>query len=357
VYHRRVIRARLAALAVLVVLVGAGASCIIDVSSDVVGRACPCPGGYVCLAGKCGLAPDCTPLVTVGDFRAGWSTPETILWSWTPAGRPEDLRDYQLVIASSVDDVLAVSGTARIFDRTVNPELGYYVTPHETSAVALGYTVTDGLEPLDGSDPAIGRYFARLFATDTAGCPFGTDIVEGRTKLPPLEGEVVIFDDELIGETWGAPLVVEPGAGVDGSAALRCSEDGCLNTDTGSPEWDHLRVVQPIDLTGVSENAIVTDQAFLELSVAVVSEVPAFYTEIYLEVTGGGWVSWRRVHLRARADGVTYQHVQVPLAELRLDSGEPIAPTAFQSVFDGFQLGGSFIGATDVYLDAIAVRW
>ena len=324
---------------------------------DLSGKTCPCAPGYECVDGACTLSPACGPLVTVDGFRALWSTPHSILWTWTPSGRPEDFGEYQLVIAASEADVLATSGSARVVDRTINPELGYYITPHETGAVELTKTVTDGLDPLIAVDPKVGTYFAQLLATDVTGCTSKTGVVEARTKLEPVEGTIEIFRDELVGELWGAPLTVEPGTGMDGSAALRCGVDDCLDTDPESPTWDHLRLVQPVDLAGISENAIVTDGAFLEFWVAIVSEVPAFYTELYLENMTQPWLGWRRLHLRARPGTIDYQHVEVPLAELDFDTGALPTTSQLQRLHDGFQLGGSFPGATDVYLDSIAVRW
>ncbi|MCA9622229.1 MAG: hypothetical protein KC731_24565 [Myxococcales bacterium] len=327
-------------------------ACVVDTGSAV-GKPCPCPDDLACVSGVCRQpAGACAPLITAEGFRPTWATPEAIRWDWSPKGEAEDFSAYELVVGTSREDAATARGSARIFDATVNPELGFFFAPRESGVFEVDYTISDGLAPYSPQDAT--RYYAKLITRDVAGCEHETSVAESATSLAPVS-KVDIFDDVLSYEVRGVPLTVESGAGVDGSAALRCSAADCLH-QTG--EWDNMRLVGSIDLTSISDNAVTSGQAYLELSIAVVSDTPIYYAEVALERDEGdtirGW-QFQRVHLRASLTK-QFQKIQVPLNAL-LDVDMALDAATLAQPLDGLRVGADFANAADVYLDAIAVRW
>ncbi len=364
----------LAVLAITVPLV----ACVVDVPESVEGKPCPCPAeGYVCRDDVCvasdgegpggggvgagsstGSGADC--LVTAADFRPTWSTPETIRWDWTNQGRAEDFVGYAIVVAGSEEDVASTSGSARVFDGTVNPELAFYIAPREGGPFPVVYSITDGLDPLDPGVPGRGRYFAQLRVTDVHGCVFASDIAQSTTKLAPIDA-VTFFDEEWDGQQYGAPLSVVDGCGWDGGACMQClASDGCLVDG-----WDELRPVHldaPFDLGAVPENAFATGQAYLETRIAIVSTTPSYYTEMHLVRHGeeaGDLTFWgiRRLPLRAETPDAVYETIQLPLNGLTLEDGTPLSFEDLQTPFGSLYIGSELLDATEVRLDTIAVRW
>ncbi len=329
-------------------------ACTVSVQVEAEGKPCPCPADYACESGSCRrTAATCSPSVRAEDFKPTWSTPESIRWDWVPVGAEASFSTYELVIAGSEDDAQSASGSAVVFDASVNPELGFYILPHETDLFEVTYTITDALTPFNPSQA--NRYYAMLKTRDVNGCTHETPIVEGTTKLAPVS-RVTIFDDTLMSELWGAPLLVASGCGVDGSECLRCSAGTCLGQ---SGPWNLLRLVGAIDLSAVTPNALNTGQAYLELSISVVSETPVFYSEIGVGKDSAPLVvdvwDFVRAHLRATTVR-TYQKIQVPLVALMFN-GAPLSPEVLATPLTGFRIGAAFLGASDVYLDAVSVNW
>lgn len=339
-------------------------ACLVDPQSSAAGKPCPCPDtGYACVEGVCvesvdggtGGAGQTACLVPAADFRPTWSTPETIRWDWTNLGAQEDFFQYEVVLGETEQDVRAEAGSAEIVGRTKNPELGFYIAPREGGAVPVVSTITDELEPNRA-------YFAKLVVTDVKGCRFSTDVVQTTTKLAPV-GQVVLFDEQLEAETWGAPLALVPGCGFDGGACLQCRARTCLDADADPATWDALRLVQSIDLGAVPESAFVGGQAFLEIRIALAAPTPNFYTEVIFgdhDHDGPGTIRWwgtRRLPVRAQTSPAAYQKIQLPLSGLTEEGGPPLSFADVQAGFDELQIAGDFLDATEVRLDTIAVRW
>jgi hypothetical protein len=267
-------------------------------------------------------------------------------------GNESDFTAYELVVAKSEKDAVGASGSARVFDATVNPELGFYIVPQEMGAFEVSFTISDDLEPFRPSDD--NRYYAQLRTHDVAGCVHVTSVAQATTKLAPFNW-IPIFDEVLDYELFGSPLTLEPGCGIDGSKCLRCRALSCL--DVPDP-WDNMKLTGSIDLSTVSDNAITSGQAYLELSVAVVSDTPVFYSEVAL--TRGptdSQASWKveRVHIRA-AGTPNYQTMQFPLNSM-LHQNQGFTHADLATPLTQFRLGAEFINATDVYLDHIGVGW
>lgn len=305
-------------LAALVAI--ASVSCTIDVSIE--NKGCPCVDGYVCDLGLDRCVPDtCAPKITVEDFRAVWSTSNTIRWGWTPRGEEADFLAYELWVAPTQPEL--ASDARRVYGVEHNPELGFFSTSAETMT-----TGSDGLEP--GTS-----YVAHLRATDNTLCTSGTALVAESTLLDP-QSSITLFRDTIPegGELAPGPPVFDVANDAEGAHLLYdVAQDVECNPDVDDPA---ALCGQPLRLRRLDRNLARdpaqpaagglrgVNDAFLELRVSNTSPVPSFYTEVWLrfgDCFGEQLYEWDNWAMRSDGE---YFTVQVPLVELRSATGQPL---------------------------------
>ena len=346
------------------------------VDVDVEGKRCPCPDGFdcdtvcaVCVkarripgeicaadangaggggAGGTGGTPGggsggaagspCTPKITVQNFAASWSTPESIRWTWKPslpASAQDQFVRYEVLVSDSNNADL-------VFGPTTNPELGMYVQPNG-GADLTNATVTRGLAPGKG-------YTGRLRVMDTAACVFESTSVPAPVTPLPQGGEAKLFGEPAPSGTPFSDIThVKDGAGcLTGSNCLRtndCKSGQCFANLT----W----VFDTPLLLGLSEGQFT--QAYLEVFVRSTSAAPLSWCEVWLGV-GSAPDRYRLSGFSVPSDG-KYHKLQFPLRVLELQSKlldyAVLAPGVRQVNLTGSaSTAGGFIWADEAY-----VRW
>jgi hypothetical protein len=256
-------------------------------------------------------------------------------------------------------------GDVIVFDSTRNAELGSFFSEDENGKYEVDFTISDGL----ASNHA---YFARIEATDSLGCVFTSTASEASTR-PPASQSSWFFQDAPSGYLAPCTLAPTDDCGTDGDACLQCTSEGaCLTTG-----WENLYLRTTPDFTAMPSEAVTSGRAFLELSIAVQSPTPTYYSEVNLmtvkprcsaEVletcqdwldsccSEGPWFNMPRVHLRAGTD-LTYQKLELPLdAFMRSETSITLEDLVSGNIC-GVRLGSEFRDATEVRLDDVAVRW
>lgn len=299
---------------------------------DATGKRCPCGTGAVCdpCTNTCvppGALPDSCdddPLaaVQVSELQAEWSTPNQIRYSWSLGtdDDPDKLVGFRLVVATSEEDLLAETGSARIYTEIENPELRGYYLRH-----------TNGLDPVtstfaDGLDPEI-VYVARLQAIDTAGRIASTNVAQQRTQSEERD-EHMVFDTAPLAEV-APPELLYSGACGEGSS---CYAWTCTGDDVC---YENLRLRDRVTVLSelITEGEFNT-AAFLEV-VLEVEGAPSDWSDMRLWLDGD-------MHPHA-LKGLTYRSTaaipgprtyQVPLRVLVL-GGETLAyPALDQPLYE-----------------------
>lgn len=367
--------------AVALALLAAATGCVVAVDQSEVGKPCPCSDVYECdqTTRTCRKPTACSPRFRVEGFHAKWTTPETIRWDWEPMGAAADHSAYRLVVGQNPDEVASGSGAVVVFDSTINPELGDYDVPDQNGFDLVSFTITDGLS--HETD-----FYGRLEVEDALGCTFSSAVVQARTQPAPTHA-IPIFEEQISGYASPCGLAPNPGCGIDGSACLRCSAQDqglgkCLwdvdNPYTSDIEngWESLYLVEQFDFEAIDADAFTSGRAFLELHIGLRSPTPLYYSEIdfitrgpdcvdglgvcdyYIDLclTEGDWHTMRGLHIRPRVEG--YDKLQIPLVQFMSDeTGSFTRERLVSSLQSGLRLGGSFLYATEVDIDGIAVRW
>ncbi len=336
--------------------------CVVDVDTTPGGKPCPCPDGFSCDAATetCTSTSSCEPGVRLSEsgLTAQWETPHTIRWQWQPLGDAGEFDHYRLILGHSREEVETNAATARVFDASSSPELGFIVAPgNETDNAA---TVTDGLTPFDPLQAGVGRYFGKLEIADRAGCTFTSDIVEDATERAKACDRVV-FEDELVLGVSPPSLEVGPDCGVAGSACLLCTASGGCSTASG---WS-IALEYDADLSQVTENDMATGRAFLQLALALSSSEPSYFASVGIAVLDGDGVceaepSWSFDELFLRASQpIADQQLEIPLNQLvNRGSGEALtyADTSAMTMC-AFHIGAGASLAGDVLIDDVAGCW
>lgn len=360
----------------------AAMGCVIDpVSFE--GKSCPCPRGYrcdarvaVCLRGEespggsggtlggfggtqanvggssAGNANGgggaagggvCAPRVIIGDFRAAWATPNTIRWAWTPTGTVDEFGSYRLVVGptkTSVDDEIGVT----IFTAAENPELGKLNLVHTGGIDPVESTISDGLAPGTG-------YFAKLVATDHAGCTFTSPTLAAKTTIAPLSS-LPLFVDTVPSGAYVNPgtIVVAPSC-ASGSACLAYEND-CPDGTAMCFENVRLSFALPGETIGAQmTKGDFANLAYLEIRVATDTPGSSDWSEIRLK--SGDFYGVKPLPLRS---GAAFRTYQLPLRALV--SGVPLTyETLIAQGLGEFAVGGHWANHSHVWIDDVSLRW
>jgi hypothetical protein len=344
--------------------------CIVE-PVDLSDRACPCATGFACnrILDRC-----CQPTTElVRDFREQWSTATTIRWTWEPIPSEEvGFMAYELWIAQSEADLTSRSGTARLFDSGVNPELGGLNLSQTASAEDLVvHTTTDELTPNT-------TYLAQLFAIDATGCPFASEIAVGRTTGNPLL-RIPLFVDELLGSPYPADYVLVPDPAPP-SMEMHWNTIGSPSCD-GDPDCgENLRLISmDVPADHIMRSSFEGDRrvAMLEMTVRTTGMTHSSHSRVWLRFTDADGVCGGRcgIHfkvepftLRAGSPEVPMTHrLEFPLAELRYTyrSGDPSDPTCVMDRALSYEeltsvcevnFGGKWETGTQLWIDDIVIR-
>lgn len=333
----------------------ASSSCVIE-SLDLSDRRCPCATGYVC---RPALDRCCRPAIEIQGFRASWATANSIRWEWSPRADPSRFLRYELVIAENSADLVARTGTAIVFDETINPELGGFVLPRTSgNEDIVTATITDGLRP--GT-----TYLARLQAFDNELCPAATDVAIAETTIDPPE-TIEIYRDEAIG---GAnPTNFQPVPDPEGGMHLAWGtrEDmECMVSGRDLCPNNLRRGGFDVPIDRISRGAFESAErtAMLEMTVTHDSSTPSFYSKVWLRVVENGSCGrpfqLEPMTLRAARAGQTVtQRIQVPLAALQADdaSAARLSFEGLTSVCE-FNVGGAWLLGSTVWVDDVLIRY
>lgn len=335
----------------LILLAALLPGCTVDVTLE--GKACPCADGFVCdeELQRCAAAPTCTPRVAAMNLEAEWATSNTIRWTWTLDGNETDALEYELVVAETIDDLATRSGTARIYNRTTNPELG---SPKTRS------TGSDGLEP--GR-----RHIARLNVTDIELCG-GNSRLGATSTSPRRDSEIVLFRDEIPVGAELAPKepVMELTADATGAHLSYSASDDveCVGGTALCYQPLRLRelnqslVRNPEDAQAVGLDHDRFGNAFLEMKVSNESPVHSDYGNLWLRFgdcfDDAGKFNWDYWWLRSDGDYVT---IQVPLAELSNQDGRPLSFADLSQALCGFAVISAWHETSKVRIDDVVIRY
>jgi hypothetical protein len=253
------------------------ASCIFDPSLE--GLPCPCQDGWHCDPfSKTCVENTCEPKLTVSDLTASWATPHSIYWRWKVGGAQSDFVKYEIVLAENEEDLKTRSGSAKVFDASNNPELGFFEIPYSDALVET--TVTRTLKPNTS-------YVALLFVTDVGQCETTSEIVQKKTAPPTLSEVVVLGDGPPPAGSRARP---DPGSTFDPPEnPVRVRYDGNADTNCLEPPQGQLNkgtCGQPVGIDGLDLDVTSTvpavtapsfNDAYLEVEVEVVDSVAPLY--------------------------------------------------------------------------------
>jgi len=343
--------------------------CTID-DVDLSDKPCPCAGGYQCVADRCvpegasvdagdadGGATDGGPTTDAGgepgafevtNLRSDWTTPNVIHWRWDRSGEASDFGELRLVVAESMEDVLAESGTAVVFDSSVNPELGVYLLLRTGTPDPVVQTLTDGHEPAT-------RYHARLTALDSAGRRRVSNVATATTAPAPIDELVLFSDDAPPGYPLPDTIDRVTDAPFAGTHHLRYEHASCPSGADAC--WEAVRWQRMnLDPPAFSEGTFATT-AYLELALAHDSPTPPYWTELWMFLgSEGDYTGWLFAPFTARNDDA-YQVIQVPLRVLETSAGVPLTYADTRNPVDQFRVGGLWEVGTTVRVDEVRIRW
>lgn len=333
---------RWAALCALVL-----AGCVIPPLSD---RPCPCADGYRCEPARqvCVPRPDDEGAIHVDALGVAWVTPNQMRWTWTSTGVPEQLRAYELVVATRAEDLATRSGSAVVWTVAENPELGRYYLPRTDGQSPVLATTTDGLEPST-------LYFGQLSAIDVSGKVSITNVASQRTADPPLSSIEIFEDADTMGYSIPSELSLStdhPYRGTHDYLLVSHCESGVAACFT------YLRRQELNISLGAIPQGSFTTGAYLELAVAYAGPVPSYFSAVRLWFGESGLM--RRYYFNAwtaRADG-QWRLIQVPLRALRdaEDQGTLEYSELSRGLFE-FAVGGLWSEGATVRIDAIRIYY
>lgn len=331
-------------------------ACSID-PPDLASKRCPCASGYVCDAARDRCVPGqagadaAAGLFEMADFRAAWTTPNQIRWTWSPKGVADDFLRYELVVGRSVADVEAKRNTT-VFTSEDNPELGRYLLPRTGGEEPVRATSTD--EHLPDTE-----YFAQLFIYDTQLGVTASAIAAARTGLPSVDTLVLYDDQDLSG--WLLPAcITQSNAKPFGSSqssyryTVSCGPDGAAycGESQGNECWLQFKLGGlKLDLSGITAGQF--PDAYLEYSVAIEGEAHVYWGGINLSTWDGRAFGIEPFSYRA---GGEYRTYQVKLSAL-IDMGAPMSAAELSQPATMFMVSGGLSPGTAVYLDAVSVKW
>ncbi len=287
-----------------------------------------------------------------GDLGAGsaavtgaWSTPRVIRWSWQATGNPTDLSHFALVTAANAKDLLARSGSARVWSKLDNPELGHFTLPTSGASNPVVSTLTRSHQP--GSS-----YVGQLEAVDKAGRSSTTAIVSVST--PPdntHEEDRLLTDSDTKGYSIPSSFTRSTAHPYKGThhyayvASCKPSEPAC---------WENLRRQGlGIALTALDQASF--SSALYEFAIAC-NGGHSYWTDLQLRFGSGGKL-WRFSGWTLRCDG-SYQLFQVPLtAFLRPAEGSLPFSELAPGLDEFFTVGGLWSAGSWVHVDEIRIRW
>ncbi len=331
--------------------IGLGLGCSVD-APDYAAKGCPCIAGWRCddLTQTCvQQASGGNALISIGDFRGAWSTPNQIRWTWEPQGNAADFSEYELIVGTSEAGVLAREGV-RQFTSAENPELGRFLLPRTGGEEPLRATTSDQLDPDT-------LYYAQLVVTDTRLNTSTSSVAALRTGLAP-QSSVELYDDSTPSGYFQPACIQESQSFPYGNSTehleyvVQCEGVEAMCSSGGASQcWLQMKLAdQGFDLSGLSAGNL--QSAYLEFAVAIESAVDIYWGAVDVSVGGR---AFGLEPYSFRADGA-YRLYQVPLTAFT-DQGNPLDTATLATPIDQFFIGGSLPEGAKVYLDSIYARW
>jgi hypothetical protein len=337
-------------------------TCAIEVSLD--GKACPCADGYRCdeALNTC-FKPTCSPKVEVKDLQAEWATPNTIAYRWTSAGEETVFLRYEMILAENREDLVGASGSARTITPSTNPEFSFYLRP-QTDGAKVETTLVRELSPSTA-------YVARLFAIDSAGCAFGSNLVTIQTP-EEARASIWLFENSVDAGYSRPSMGLDV---VDGELVYTPANDmECAPMANSDPVCGQPIGVQDLErdiAAGGSEDVRITasnfGSAFLEARVSNVGEFDSHISVLWLWFNGCPSDDTRGVALdNYRFDEFTlpalpdrsYETIQVPLSALHsVDDGSAFSFARINSPLCGSVVGAQWNKTGQVRVDWVRIRY
>jgi hypothetical protein len=355
-----------------------GAACSVE-PLDLTGKRCPCAAGFVCdtAKGTCVIddgdagvvvvdaaggvdaadvtAPDAAGRIVVYGLRPTWQTGNGIRWDWQVLGDGAQFDRYEVVTGPSAEDVRARSAATKVFDATMNPELGAFagrVATPPPPPFSL-WTVTDGHN--HGQ-----TVFAQVIAYDKAGGVTVTEIPSAITTRP--RRALVLYDDGIPDGGTLAPAGTKTStdAPFEGTQCLEHTID-CK----GAPSCDVT--VGVTGMVGKLANAIDLtdfDRAYVELAVRG-PRLPGTFSDLVLALNGEGCGAPCRMRFSGLPSGpqpTEWRLVQIPLRVLKRNDGAganlnyaELSNRNFR--VQAFLVQGTWPDGSALALDQSRIRW
>jgi hypothetical protein len=289
------------------------------------------------------LASDAAAAVRVTNLRADWATPNTIRWRWDRQGDLSQLASVEVVVGESPADVAGRSGTAKVWTKAENAELGVTFLTDSGDNDPVLYTLVDGLTPST-------RYWAQLEAVDLAGRRSTTDLASTTTAAAATH-QLVIFS-EATPAGYTIPNTFQPGTTDPYAGATDYEYRPVCPSATSCFEilrWQLLG----LDTSVVPEDAY-EDSAFVEFALENRGQ-PSLWSQVRL------WYSGCTGHMGMYAPltiagGGRYRLYQIPLHAFDYDTG--LLPySTFATGLCEFGPGAEWTDQQLVLMDEVRLRW
>lgn len=323
------------------------AGCVIPPLSD---KACPCADGFRCDPARQVCVPRAADegAIQVDALGVAWVTPQQMRWTWTSTGDPEQLRAYELVVATRAEDLSSRSGSAVVWTVAENPELGRYYLPRTDGQSPVRATTTDGLQPST-------LYFGQLSAIDVRGKISLSNVASQRTADPPLSSVEIFEDEDTAGYSIPSNMVRSTDRPYRGSHDYRLVSS-CDNGVAACFMYLRRQGLN-LSLAAIPEGSFTTG-AYLEVAVAYEGAVPSYFSAVRLWF--GESDPMRLYYFNAwtaRADG-RWRLIQVPLRALRdsQDEGTLQYSELSRGLFE-LAVGGLWSDGATVRIDAIRIYY
>jgi hypothetical protein len=377
---------RLGRLAIAVVALGPlghGLGCAVD-ALELDGKRCPCAVGFVCdtRTDRCvaegtaiadampprpdedepapppppdaSVAIDASGKIDVFELRSTWQTANGVRWDWKVVGNAEDFDRYELVIGPTAEEVRARGPNTKVFDRTMNVELGMFggrvAAPAERPFTT--WTVTDGLA-------VETTVFAQVLAFDKEGKVSSSEIPSAITPRP--RAVLPVYEDAI-------PDNGMLTAGTTTSTQMPFVGTQCLThpISCGGPATC-LGTTGILSILGKSTSTMdVTDfdRAFLELAVRG-APAPGVFADLVLALGAdvcGTPCRMRFAGITTAAEPGEWRLVQVPLRMMKRDDGTGANLNyaelgARNHRVNGFLVYGTWPSGIEIGLDQARIRW
>jgi hypothetical protein len=328
---------------------------------DLAGRPCPCLDGWVCDPGTqtCRTLASDEGAVDVVSFKADWSTPNAIRWSWEVSGSEADFHAYELVLGESHEEV---AQRTRVFTGDENPELDRFTLPRTDGEDPVISTITRGLVPDT-------EYFAQLLVFDTANkMSSSANVAQKRTALAPIDSIEIMADQAPPTLGWVQPmcLTLDDQAFAGSQAygyAHRCDrvwndvvqeymvQATCNAPQEPQPEcWENLfleGMAMPIDASRFTAGAY--EAAYLEFVLRIDDSHHAWWASTGLRPVGFGTALPGFFGITFRASG-EYELYQFKLSTL-------LSHEQILAGLETFFVGGAWEDGATIHFDEVFIRW